>query len=401
MRPRIILCIALAALGCAGLARPASMPPRTLEEFYELNTRPGMTLAAEDQAGAGVLKQLQVPTVLALLKYELVEGSWPALDPADRARLITILEDPGLRLIYRDRQADPGFALVTGCQTIDGNTVYCYPEAWLNSSRESRGPYEIARIVLHELGHVYHERYNWLPRPLGSDEWFPDALAGMLSPANFTPERVAQLERLFAERERFLDEMSFERYLERQGLRGGGCTDLSLDPGSWVQMPGYHAPLAAAGSGLLLRGDAWTNGKLVNGRYDGNGAESAQRFDLAGGGNVYVKFSVDGGGQYLGVTARLFSGAGYSLLTTHHSWAGSMVVPDRAWLYGHLAVQPGGAYRWTVSGFGYDDGSDGVVITGHEGRLQSTEGRVQIRFGDNYGGTDASMLVDQVRVCLP
>ncbi len=126
------------------------------------------------------------------------------------------------------------------------------------------------------------------------------------------------------------------------------CETVGLNSGSWRQLQNNRGPLSQGQGGLVLHGDEWTNGKLKNGKIDGNGVESIKDFDLKNGGDVYMTFKVNDGGKYLGIFPKIFSEAGYKLLTTDHVWAGSIVIPNNTNLYAHMNADTNGKYKTTV-----------------------------------------------------
>jgi hypothetical protein len=176
------------------------------------------------------------------------------------------------------------------------------------------------------------------------------------------------------------------------------CETVSLTPGSWRQLENNRGPLSSGQGGLVLRGDEWTNGKLKNGKLDGNGVESIKAFDLKNGGDVYLTFKVNDGGNYLGIFPKIFSGAGYKLLTTDHAWAASTVVPNNVNLYAHFKVDGNGKYKTIICKGAYDD-NGGSPIAQYSGTLKNRTGRVWVRFVDNYAGVKAYLVMLHAEVC--
>lgn len=176
------------------------------------------------------------------------------------------------------------------------------------------------------------------------------------------------------------------------------CITLSLAPQDWQQVEFRHGPLEPIQTGLLLRGDAWTNARNRNGRIDGNHVRSARPFDLRGGGDVYLVFSVDGGGQYMAIFPLLFSGVEVPHMTTHHSFRGSVVLPERQWLYAQLHVDVSGNYQITVCQNTFFN-QDGRVLLDRAGTLTSLTGRVEFAFADNYAGPSAFVVIGKAMVC--
>jgi len=180
--------------------------------------------------------------------------------------------------------------------------------------------------------------------------------------------------------------------------QGTNCTTLSLAPQDWLQGPNKFGRLETIQDSLLVRGDNWTNGRLQNGRYDGNHVLSASQFNLQGGGDVFLVFGVDGGGKYMAVFPTLFTGVSVPHMTTHHSWAGSVVLPEKQWLFAHLHVNPSGDYQLTVCRGNYDN-QGGQVMLSRTGKLSTLTGRVELVFGDNYAGPSAMVIIQKVMVC--
>jgi hypothetical protein len=181
---------------------------------------------------------------------------------------------------------------------------------------------------------------------------------------------------------------------------GRKCEAVGLNSGSWRQLQNNRGPLSQGQGGLVLHGDEWTNGKLKNGKFDGNGVESNKIFDLKNGGDVYMTFKVDDGGKYLAIFPKVFSEAGYKLLTTDHVWAGSVVVPNNTNLYAHINVDTNGKYKTTVCKGNYND-QGGSSISEYNGTLKKKTGRVRIRFVDNYAGKKAYLVILKAEVCIP
>jgi len=183
-----------------------------------------------------------------------------------------------------------------------------------------------------------------------------------------------------------------------QVIIAADCISVPLAPGNWQQPTGRFGSLEQAREGLLVRGDAWTNGGWKNGKTDGNAIISANSYSLENGGDVYMTFAVNGGGKYLAVWPNLFTGVKIPHMSTHHSWAGSVVLPENTWIFAHLKVQPDGKYRITICLNNYDD-RGGRILLDRSGVLASKNGRVEISFVDNYASRNAYLLIKKVEVC--
>lgn len=205
----VLVCLGLIAAGAAA----APLDTEAIKDYYDSATPPRVQLVAEQGRDAGVFAELQVPTILAALKYQLDKGTWTKLARADRQRLLDCLNDSNLKFIYTGLQSS--MAMAAGGQTIDANTVKFNQDGWYSSGGggEARSSLAIAKIIIHELGHVYQERYNYLPRPGPTKEWFPNELEEQLPADLFTPEALRELAKI----------------LNRQ--TDGPCSDLS---GAWA-----------------------------------------------------------------------------------------------------------------------------------------------------------------------
>jgi len=187
-----LVCLGLIAAGAAAVP----VDTEDFKDYYETAQRPRVQLVAEQGRDAGVFAELRVPTILAAIKYQLDTGTWAKLSRADRKRLVACLDDPNLKFIYTGKQSS--MAMAAGGQVIDANTVKFNQDGWYSSGAggEARGTYDIAKIIIHELGHVYQERYNYLPRPGPTKEWFPEELEEQLPADLFTPEALRELAKI-------------------------------------------------------------------------------------------------------------------------------------------------------------------------------------------------------------
>jgi len=174
---------------------------------------------------------------------------------------------------------------------------------------------------------------------------------------------------------------------------------VSVSPGSWRQMPQHRGAVSPGPNGLVLQGGPWTNGRLRGGYYDGNHVRSSEAFDFSAGGDGYMRFAVNGGGKYLAIYPRVLEGVSVRHLTTHHSWANSVVIPENTWLFAHLQVAAGGRYTITVSQGNYDD-RGGRPVYRNGGRLADPRGRLELKFVDNYAGPAASVVIGEAVVVL-
>lgn len=180
------------------------------------------------------------------------------------------------------------------------------------------------------------------------------------------------------------------------GLQAGGIS-ISLSPSAWVRVAPAHAHVVGTAQGLVLAGGPWTNGQARDGRVDGNHVTSRENFDFSAGGDVYMAFAVNGGGRYMGFYPRLVAGLPVKHMSTGNSWAGSVVVPERTMLFGHLRIEPGGNFHLSIARGGYDD-RGGHVLQQASGRLANLSLPLDMHFLDNHAGDAASILIAEAWV---
>lgn len=84
-------------------------------------------------------------------------------------------------------------------------------------------------------------------------------------------------------------------------------------------------------------------------------------------------------------------------LSTHHSWSGSVLIPERTWIHAHLRLQPNGNFSLKVALGNYDD-RGGNVIDSANGRVAALSGPLELTFGDNYAGANSAVVIGEVLV---
>jgi hypothetical protein len=161
-------------------------------EWYESRgiTPPHPRMRSEMARDKVVFERLRIPALLAILRYELSEGRWRDLSRTDRTRLLQILDDRDLQLVYTGKQSL--LAHSSGAQTLGAKLIKINQEGFYKLGAPL-SYYQIAQHILHELGHVYQIRHNWLPRPGRTKEWFPESLEGQLNPASFSSANMARI----------------------------------------------------------------------------------------------------------------------------------------------------------------------------------------------------------------
>lgn len=188
-----------------------------------------------------------------------------------------------------------------------------------------------------------------------------------------------------------------------------GCRTLSLNAGNWenpniargYSYQGYE--LQTSTSGLYMPGAPWQNG-CRNNVCDGNYAATIEKFNFQNGGELYIAFTPNGGGQYMWLSGTV-EGLPYIPMSTDHSWNGSYVISDSAELFIHIKINADRTYSFTLSSGNYDD-NGGTVLQTLNDTLSDTQYQniadvpVRIWLGDNYAGTAANMTVNEVKVCI-
>ena len=252
-----------------------------LMDWYESNakTPPYPQMRAEMQRDKDVFQRLRIPAILAILSHELSEGRWTDLAQEDRKRLLDILHDPKLQLVYTGKQSL--LAHSSGAQTIDKNLVKLHQEGLFRRG-EPLPPHQIARHLLHELAHVYHLRHNWAPRPGRTKEWWPEELEKQLSARNFASECAAQMDRFLT----------------------GDKVDYGYFGGEWVcplrgvmKLTQGASQVAGSFSGFPDGGGHWGKGLRKGGTIEG----SVQ-------GPVMTIIMANGDGTFSKATAKLLEG---------------------------------------------------------------------------------------------
>ncbi len=196
------------------------------------------------------------------------------------------------------------------------------------------------------------------------------------------------------------------------------CTNIPLTADAWMQELHRQGAYKSTFKGLLVKGGAWTNGRLTNGRVDGNYLLSNQSFDFTKGGDIYFAFIAHGDG-YMSiyapglteVTDTIFIHTGNNTtdikvpwLTTHYSWMNSIVIPDDEILFMHLRLQSNRIYHWSICKNDYDN-HGGKIIAQYSGIVSKEHwqyfknAKIPIYFLDNYANEKAYLLIKEVKVC--
>jgi hypothetical protein len=187
----------LAAVGFADYEKIA--------DYYSRNRFPGVQIKTPG-GDADIVQKLNLPAVLAVLKYELArKENFRGLSFTERGQLVKILLDSNLVLEYTGFQER--MAVTRGGQAIDANLVR-FDQAAFYSSGDPRPAHEIAQIILHELGHVWQLRHGTVTRYVVKERW-PTYLEANLPKANFEAGVLAQVAALAGGQKRDDDAAGF------------------------------------------------------------------------------------------------------------------------------------------------------------------------------------------------
>jgi hypothetical protein len=177
----------------------------------------------------------------------------------------------------------------------------------------------------------------------------------------------------------------------------GAARSINVPASGFQQAQQYRGAVTPQGNSIVLTGGAWTNGRLANGAYDGNRIQSKEAYDFSAGGDGYMRIVANGAGKYMGFWPRVIEGVSVNHMSTHHSWANSVVVKDNEPVFAHVRVERGGDYRVTVASGNYDD-QGGKIIYSNTGKLSNPRARLDLQFADNYAGEAASVTVSETIV---
>ena len=136
------------------------------------------------------------------------------------------------------------------------------------------------------------------------------------------------------------------------------------------------------------------------------GAFTKNTYNLVGS-EVFIKFKPFGDGQYVGfglaatdaATTRYLipNDRSFPFGTTHHSWAGSVVLTDGTWYFGRFKVKADKTFETTLSTGNYDS-NGGTPIQHVTGTISNTDwdafrnARLGLNGGDNYSAAAYAVL---------
>lgn len=156
------------------------------------------------------------------------------------------------------------------------------------------------------------------------------------------------------------------------------------------QMPYFDGVISKGPTGLILKGGTFTNGRIVDGRIDGNAVQTVEKYNLMNT-KIYGNYAIFGEkyANYVGLGIEgLPSGASVS---THHSFAGSYTVPNGTALYKVITLTDS-TYDVKLTTNNYYGRENAKLIyeqngTFNETEKQAVQGKLSLyfNFGDNYG----------------
>ena len=175
---------------------------------------------------------------------------------------------------------------------------------------------------------------------------------------------------------------------------------------TWIAREGVDYQSAVShytvSDGYRLDGGAWSNGRPnASGESDGNGVQSSEEYDFVGR-TAYLTFKVHGAGQYAAWWARPRDLPSRHF-NSHHSWADGLLIPDDTWLYASYQIGDDGAWSMVLAEGNYAD-QGGDALHRESGTLTAEQltalgaSPFLVTFTDNYGGSDAYMVVREARL---
>jgi hypothetical protein len=180
--------------------------------------------------------------------------------------------------------------------------------------------------------------------------------------------------------------------------------EVSLDPSDWIQKDNYSGAFRSSDDGLMVSGGSWTNGQCKP-NCDGNHLLSRNSYNLTNGADVRVRFQASGAGTYMAMYPEFLDTVYSHYVTTHHSWSGSVVIPEDTDLYSHISVDPDKTWTFDLCTGGYAD-RGGTLLDSASGTFSdaawsnAAHSQLRIVMTDNYGGTSAYVLVKEALVTV-
>ena len=173
--------------------------------------------------------------------------------------------------------------------------------------------------------------------------------------------------------------------------------EISLDPRSWTQSAKRDSKLKPrfTNGALRIPGADWTNGRVRDGRLDGNGfvSNSAHNFVDR---TTEIEFSLDGGGKYMAINIAP-NGLPAQFFSTHKSWDGSRILPESDILIMTLKITADGKWTQVVR-----DKSNGAIVASQGGRASAKQLQMLrsagfgVNFHDNHAGRDTSVTLYRI-----
>ena len=169
-----------------------------------------------------------------------------------------------------------------------------------------------------------------------------------------------------------------------------------------VRMPAYDGRIEREAY-TLLYGGAFTNNRVTDGRRDGNGLKTIEKFDVKNK-RIYGAFTVYGDtyASHIGAgVENVFAGTS---VTTGNSYNGSVYVPSGTKVYKIVGLTDSTYYMILTTGNFY--GMQGAEILYHENGILSdaskaalnTPQSIYFSFGDNYGGAENKMAIHYMSI---
>ncbi len=138
-------------------------------DWYRNNNKPlpQIQLANDkDAPETDMFQRARTRALLAQTKFELATGNYWTISEAERKRLIGILDDPSIKLVYTGKRGTNTYTgkdgkehgLAAAAQTIDGKSINLHHATFAWDSGPNKDnlltPFDIASTIFHETVHI-------------------------------------------------------------------------------------------------------------------------------------------------------------------------------------------------------------------------------------------------------
>lgn len=168
-------------------------------------------------------------------------------------------------------------------------------------------------------------------------------------------------------------------------------TDIPMNTSNWFS--NSCGAIQETSEGIQIWGTDYRSGNMLI---------SKDFYDLSNNAEIYMKWKVNGNGNYMAVYQGAYQTNG-SNFTTGWSFSGSILVSDDTWYYTHIRINSDYTYSFVTSTNGYDDNGGNVyysvsntIPTDRQEFIRNSQ--LYFFIGDNYGNTGAWMVAAEVKL---